>query len=45
MNQEEITDDPNMIYSCEVCNTTFSSVKDHLAKFHEGEEVVLVSST
>lgn len=43
MNPEDITDDPNMIYSCEVCNTTFSSVKDHLAKFHEGEEVVLVS--
>lgn len=43
INQSEIQDDPNMVYTCEMCDTTFSSVQEHLAKYHEGEEVLLVS--
>ncbi|XP_060522545.1 zinc finger protein 25-like isoform X2 [Cylas formicarius] len=33
--------DPNLQYSCEICNISFNSIEEHLAKYHEGEEVLL----
>ncbi|XP_066153473.1 zinc finger protein 723-like isoform X1 [Euwallacea fornicatus] len=41
MHVEDITDNPDMIYTCDTCNVSFISIKEHLAKFHEGEDVVL----
>ncbi|KAL1487846.1 hypothetical protein ABEB36_015496 [Hypothenemus hampei] len=39
--QNDSHDDANMVYTCEMCNMTFLSVEEHLAKYHEGEEVIL----
>lgn len=31
-------------FLCEMCNMQFESVEEHLEEFHEGEDVILVSS-
>lgn len=43
--QEEETSQsgPKFLYTCQMCNISFNSVKNHLLRFHEGEEVLLVS--
>ncbi|XP_030759191.1 zinc finger protein 2-like [Sitophilus oryzae] len=41
-NEEENAEDPStLLYTCQMCNMSFNSVKEHLALYHEGEEVVL----
>ncbi|XP_050302627.1 oocyte zinc finger protein XlCOF6-like isoform X3 [Anthonomus grandis grandis] len=39
--KEEDNVDPTVLYSCEACDITFTCVEEHLAEFHEDEEVIL----
>lgn len=31
-----------VMYMCQMCNVNFTSIEDHLQKYHEGEEVIYV---
>lgn len=33
----------NTMYLCQMCNINFNSIEDHLERYHQGEEVLLVS--
>ncbi|CAG9831782.1 unnamed protein product [Diabrotica balteata] len=38
---EEVEENGNVIYECEVCKVQFNSIKNHLKEYHAGEDVVL----